>query len=142
MTELGRVYLDTAPLIYYLQKDDNFFEQTRQIFINLRRKNVEFISSDLTIAEYSVHPYREQKFELIRAFDDFLRLADVEIISTNKLIARKAAKIRAKYDKFKPMDSLQLATAVLSCCDTFFTNDKQLRQFDEIKVMTLDDFNF
>ena len=37
------------------------------------------------------------------------------------------------------MDALQLAAAVISGCNAFLTNDKQLRQFMEIKVMTMDD---
>lgn len=38
------------------------------------------------------------------------------------------------------MDSLQLAVAVEDKCDTFLTNDKQLKQFDGIKVVTVEDW--
>lgn len=37
------------------------------------------------------------------------------------------------------MDALQLSTACLTGCDLFLTNDKQLRQFTEIKCITIDD---
>jgi len=37
------------------------------------------------------------------------------------------------------MDALQLATACVIGCDLFLTNDKQLRQFREIKCITLDE---
>lgn len=38
------------------------------------------------------------------------------------------------------MDALQLATAWVTGCDWFLTNDMQLRQFREIKCITLDEF--
>ena len=37
------------------------------------------------------------------------------------------------------MDSLQLAATCLTGCDLFLTNDKQLRQFQEIKCITVDE---
>ena len=50
----------------------------------------------------------------------------MEIMEISQEIAKKAAKIRAEYKGFKAMDALQLATACLSECDIFVTNDKQL----------------
>ncbi len=35
------------------------------------------------------------------------------------------------------MDALQLAAASLAGCDLFLTNDKQLKQFGEIKCITV-----
>ena len=49
----------------------------------------------------------------------------------------KAAQIRAEYKGFKAMDALQIATACLSGCDLFLTNDKQLKQFKEVKCITV-----
>ena len=54
-------------------------------------------------------------------------------------IAEKAAQIRAEYRGFKSMDALQLASACLSGCDLFLTNDKQLRQFKELKCITVEE---
>ena len=63
----------------------------------------------------------------------------MEIMEISQEIAKKAAKIRAEYKGFKAMDALQLATACLSECDIFVTNDKQLQQFKEIKCITVDE---
>ena len=54
-------------------------------------------------------------------------------------IAVTAAKIRAKYSGIKTPDSLQLASAIESGCSLFLTNDKQLRQVEEIKILLVDD---
>lgn len=49
------------------------------------------------------------------------------------------AKIWARYKDFKTMDCLQLATACLVECDLFLTNDRQLRQFYEMKCSTIEE---
>ena len=56
-------------------------------------------------------------------------------------IARRAAEIRAEYRDFKAMDALQLAAAVHADCDVFLTNDKQLRQFRELKCVTVEEWD-
>jgi len=72
----------------------------------------------------------------------FNRLVDttnMEIIEISHEIAEKAAQIRAEYRGFKAMDAIQLAVACFEGCDLFLTNDKQLRQFKEIKCITVDE---
>ena len=56
------------------------------------------------------------------------------MVPVNDVIAFKAAEIRSQYEAFKQMDALQLATAVVSGANVFYTNDKQLLQFREIMV--------
>lgn len=69
----------------------------------------------------------------------FIEGMDIELRSIDKEIAGKAARIRAEFKFFKTMDALQLATACLSGCDLFLTNDKQLKQFKEIKCITVEE---
>ena len=76
---------------------------------------------------------------MIDAFYSFIDGMDIKIRSIDKEIAEKAAKIRAEYRFFKTMDALQLATACITGCDLFLTNDKQLRQFGEIRCITVEE---
>ena len=99
-----------------------------------------FVSSDITIAEYCVRPYKSNNLLLIHALEGFMRDARIEIVHISWKIATRAAHIRAEYSSFKAMDSLQIATAIESRCDLFLTNDKQLRQFEGMKCVTLDQF--
>ena len=78
---------------------------------------------------------------MINAFYAFVDGMDIEIKSIDKAIAEKAAQIRAEYKFFKTMDALQLATACLSGCNLFITNDKQLKQFKEIKCITVEELD-
>jgi predicted nucleic acid-binding protein len=139
MTDYKRVFLDTAPVIYYLQKDTTYFERAKKYFYSLRLAGAAFVSSDITIAEYCVFPYRSGNEALLRALDGFFQAAQIEIIHTSSLIAKEAARIRAEYQGFKAMDSLQLAMATNSGCDLFLTNDKQLQRFKEIKCLMVED---
>ena len=66
---------------------------------------------------------------------------DIHVVNIDVRIAEKVAQIRAKYKFFKKMDALQLSTACIMDCDLFLTNDKQLRQFKEIKCITVDELD-
>lgn len=74
-------------------------------------------------------------------FNRLVETMDMEIIEINQEIAKKAAQIRAEYKGLKAMDALQLAVACLSVCDLFLTNDKQLKQFKEIKCVTVNELS-
>ena len=108
MTEYKRIFLDTNPIIYYLQHNTEFGETVKAFLIAMRKERAQFVS-----------------------------LSEMEIVHTSEVIAKKAAQIRAEFTAFKAMDALQLATAVISGCDCFLTNDKQLQQFTEIKVQLI-----
>ena len=72
-------------------------------------------------------------------FEKLLNTLGVSVTEINRDIAKKAAKIRAEYKMFKSMDALQLAAATLTGCDLFLTNDKQLKQFADIRCITVDE---
>lgn len=72
-------------------------------------------------------------------FNRLVVTTNIDIIEINQEIAKKAAQIRANYKGFKAMDAIQLAVACLEGCDLFLTNDKQLRQFKEIKCITVEE---
>ena len=140
MTEYRRVFLDTTPLIYLLDSNETYGEKVREILETLLSNNVQIVTSTITAAEYLVYPYRTDNEEKIDAFEDFLNECDITVYPVNYNIAKKAAQIRAVYDHFKAMDSLQLAVACVHDCHLFITNDRQLRQFKEIKCVTVDEW--
>ena len=41
MTEFKRVFLDTAPIIYYLQRDEMYFEKMKAILIEFQKRKIE-----------------------------------------------------------------------------------------------------
>jgi len=139
MIEYNKVFVDTNPFIYFIEKNECFYEKVKAFFRFARTNKILLVSSDITIAEYCVYPYRENNTALLEAFDRLLRLSQTEIVSTNEAIAKRAARLRAKYQSLRQMDALQLATAIETGCDMFYTNDRKLKQIDEINVITVDE---
>ncbi|MCM1192877.1 MAG: PIN domain-containing protein [Acetatifactor muris] len=140
MTEYKKIFLDTTPVIYFLDADINYAEKVEQIFGDFIKNKCSMITSAITCTEYLTYPYRTGNTEKINVFFEFLSDCNIQIQPVDISIAKKAAQIRARYKDFKTMDCLQLATACLQQCGLFLTNDKQLRQFDELKCMVIDDF--
>ncbi|MCM1086761.1 MAG: PIN domain-containing protein [Blautia sp.] len=140
MTEYKTIFLDTTPIIYFLDADINYAEKVKQIFEKLIDDKCSMVTSTITCTEYLTQPYKTGNTEKINVFFEFLSDCNIQIQPIDISIAKKAARIRAEYKDFKTMDCLQLATACLQQCDLFLTNDKQLRQFNELKCIVIDDF--
>lgn len=141
MTGYNRVFLDTTPLIYFLDDDPHFGDKTRLILEEILSSERDVVSSVITCTEYLVYPYRTDNRQKIDAFFEFIGDCGVDLYGIDVDIARRAAEIRAEYRDFKAMDALQLAAAVHADCDVFLTNDKQLRQFRELKRLTVEEWD-
>ena len=139
MTEYKKIFLDTTPIIYFLDVDVNFAEKVENLFSDFLEADSQMITSTITCTEYLTYPYRTGNSEKIDAFFEFLSDCDIPMCPIDVDIAKKAAQIRAEYKDFKTIDCLQLATACVQECDLFLTNDKQLRQFKEIKCVTMEE---
>ncbi len=139
MTGFKRVFVDTAPIIYYLENSALYMEQIKEFFEKCLEGNIQIVTSAITIEEYLVFPYNSGKMELADNFKRFIEYMNIMVIDIDSNIAEQGAEIRGKYKNFKAMDALQIAAAVVSGCDMFFTNDKQLRQEKELPCMTMDD---
>lgn len=141
MTEYKRIFLDTTPLIYFLDADENFGNKARQIFEEILSSSGVIISSVITQEEYSVYPYRTGNRQKLEAFHDFVDNCGIVLLPITETIADCAARIRAEYAGFKGMDSLQLAAALEGESDIFLTNDKQLKQFSKLRVVTVEEWD-
>lgn len=55
MTDCRKVFVDTAPFIYYIEKDENnplYFEKVKKFFRECYDNGIEFVSSVITVEEY------------------------------------------------------------------------------------------
>ena len=142
MSDFNRVFLDTAPLIYFFDEDSPLCADTTGLFTHILQHQGNLLTSVITCAEYLVHPYRNENISAVNAFWQFLAESDIYICDIDRNIADKAARIRAEYRSIKAFDSLQLACACCTNCDFFLTNDKQLRQFSELRCITVEDWAY
>lgn len=139
MTEYKRVFVDTAPIIYYLENSSLYMDFIKKFFAKCIEEDIQVVTSAITVEEYLVFPYSSGQMELVDNFKRFIEYMNIEVVDIDSVIAEQGVKIRGRYKNFKAMDALQIATAVVSGCDMFFTNDKQLRQEKELPCMTMDD---
>lgn len=133
-----RIYIDTAPLIYYLSKNDLYFSHIEKFFAE--HASASFYTSLLTEMEYIILPLRNRQFDAIKLFEFYVDRLGINICPVDRTTTYIAATIRSIYPFFKSIDALHLATASILNCDLFFTNDKQLAQFSEINCLLVDDF--
>lgn len=132
-----RIFLDTAPLIYFIEGHSIYQDKLTKYFSSNDNGDFTFITSSITLLEVLVKPLKEGKHKLVAQYKNILLNATgVQIIEISNEIAEKAAQLRAKYGLRTP-DALQIATALTNHTDYFLTNDHRLAIISEIETVTL-----
>ena len=132
------VGLDTAPLIYFIEKHPTYFPILHPFFEAVHRGDIQVVTSTLTLTEVLVVPYRmgNQKLAL-----DYTRIllnsGNLTVLPVSEAVAVEAARIRARHG-YKTPDALQIATAILGKANTFLTNDAALASLPALPTILLD----
>ena len=106
------VGLDTAPLIYFIEKNPTHHPRVRPFFTALDAGQFSAITTTITLVETLVHPLRNNHHELAKRYRELLlRSAHLTMYEVSPDIAQKAAEIRAKYQIRTP-DAIQLVAAL------------------------------
>ena len=131
-----KIFLDTAPLIYYIEENNAYVLKLHELFDVKNR--CRFVTSVITLAEVLVMPLRVGNAVLAKQYENILTQAsNVDIFEVNVQIAKETALLRARYS-IKTPDAIQLATAQYCSADYFLTNDLKLR-YVNMNVITLDE---
>jgi len=134
-----RLFLDTAPAIYFLERHP-IYGSRMDIFFRLRKENsIILVTSPVTLAECLVHPLRrdltiqaEQYKQLI------LHGVGTEFSGIGPEAAERAAGLRASHS-ISLIDAFQLGVAIHTGCQAFLTNDRRLSKIVDVPVLLLDD---
>ena len=125
------VGLDTAPLIYLIEKHPRYLSMIRPFFVALNDGKFTVVTSTLTLTETLVHPLRNKENALVDQYQDILLSArNMTTYDLTPPIAVQAAAIRAEHNMRTP-DAIQLATALSAGASFFLTNDRALKRFSE-----------
>ncbi len=134
-----RLFLDTAPVIYYVEENAHYLPLVAAVFDRLDNGSLIAITSPVTLAECLVIPYRADQSELKHAFTDLLTGgSNTEFVPLGQEIAKQAAELRAKYN-LSLTDAFQVAAALTTGCDAFLTNDATLKRVTELDMLVLDE---
>ena len=136
-----RLYLDTSPLIYYVEENLAYISQMDAIIDHIENTPVEAFSSVITLTEVLNYPIRLGRADLEQTYRNILLNNNTfTLMSVTARIAEAAARLRAHYNLRTP-DALHLATALDASCDAFLTNDLGLKRIQEIRVLVLDELS-
>ena len=135
-----RICIDTAPFIYFIEKDPKYLNIVRPIFAEIDAGNIEALTSTITLLEVLVLPFKTGNESLAEEYREILLHA--EGLTTYEIVhevSELSAKLRAKYAIRTP-DAIQIAAGILYGADTFLTNDSGLKKVKDIRVVILEDF--
>lgn len=135
-----RVFIDTAPIIYFIEKHKRYINIVRPVFTEIDSGKIEALTSTITLLEVLVHPFKTNNEKLAERYREILlnseNLTTFEILHE---ISEISSKLRAEYS-IKTPDAIQIAVGILYGADKFLTNDPNLKKVIDIKVLVLDDF--
>jgi predicted nucleic acid-binding protein len=137
--QVRRLYVETAPLIYYVEEHPTYIERMEAIVRFIEDTPIEAVSSVISLTEVLSQPIKKGRNDLEQAYLNILSSgARFRLLPVSQAIAESAARLRAQHNLRTP-DALHVATALDSACDAFLTNDNGLKRVTEITVLLLDD---
>jgi predicted nucleic acid-binding protein len=139
LSGVASVLLDTAPVIYHLEKNP-MFAPAMEKFLQLRKeRGVLLVTTPITLAECLVHPIRQGRTDLEAAYRTLITAGEGTTfwpIGADE--GNIAARLRAKYG-LTLADSFQLAIAIQANCQVVLTNDATLMKVTEVRVVAVGD---
>ena len=135
-----RLFLDTAPVIYAVERNAQYLQLVRAIFERIFNGLPIGVTSPVTLAECLVRPYSLGQTELQQDFIELITNNDnIEFVPIDEEnIAIQAAQIRAEYNLQLP-DAFQIAVALTANCEAILTNDVTMRRVLQLRVLVLDE---
>jgi len=135
-----RVCMDTAPIIYFIEKNPKYLGVLKPVFLDIDNGRIEAITSTITLLEVLVHPFRTKNDILAEKYRDILLYSDgLTAFEIFHEVSEICSKLRAKYSIRTP-DAIQIAVGLLYKAPKFLTNDSALKKVSDIDVLVLDDF--
>ena len=140
LSQVDRLYIETTPLIYYIEENPNYVDMMERVFQHLIQTEQPIFTATVTLTEVLVQPLRRGDHALVQNYRDILLNSDnIVLMNIQPTVAETAARLRAQYN-LRTLDALHLGAAVGSRCDAFLTNDAKLTRVNELAVRTLDSF--
>ncbi|KQS65500.1 hypothetical protein ASG39_09790 [Rhizobium sp. Leaf371] len=129
MTIAPRVYLDTSAFIFAVEETSVRSDLLHALFsASAKRATPMLVTSELTLAEVLVKPYREADDVLTRRYEDLVRSSRTLVLQpVGRRTLKYAAYLRTR-NRMKLPDAVHLSTAVGSRCTHFLTSDDGLRK--------------
>jgi len=139
LTGLHRIFLDSAPVIYLIEKHPVYWSMLEPVFNRFETGELVAVTSPVTLAECLVLPMRQGRVGAIKAFVEILGGDHASLfVPLRRETARIAADIRSRYN-VTLTDAFQVAAALEGGCDALLTNDKDLCRVTDLKIVLVEE---
>lgn len=139
LSAFEHVAFDSAPLIYFIEKNLTYLPLMKAIFRQLDKGDFLGHTSALTLTELLSMPKKHRLRQVENEYYDLLLFSrNFRTHAITIDTALQAADLRARYNLRTP-DAIHVASALTAGCDALLTNDRQLKRIEEITILVLDD---
>lgn len=134
----GRIYLDTVTIIYALELP-LFWPALKPLWEGAALRSLELLTSELTLLESLVAPLREANRARVAAYEQLIQSSELHAHPVSREVLREAAALRAAIPGLRTPDAIHAATAILTSCTAFVTNDAGFKRIPALSVILLND---
>ena len=141
LEEVKTIFLDTAPVIYFIEAHDQFGPLIKQVVELMNENRIQAFTSVLTLSEVLPKPLETGNDKLAEKFKTYIKNGpNLTLLPITEIIGETAGVLRGRYPRLKTVDAVQIAAALDAKVDAFLTNDKKLSGIKEIKILVLSDY--
>ncbi|MCX6360407.1 MAG: PIN domain-containing protein [Armatimonadetes bacterium] len=135
----GLVYVDAQIAIYTVDRHPKYGPACMPLWSAAAAGAVTVVSSELILLETLVGPIRAADAALERDREGLWGRPNTLLLPVTRAVLREAARLRAAIPPLKAPDAIHAATAMLSGCALFVTNDAAFRHIPGLPIAMLDD---
>jgi predicted nucleic acid-binding protein len=129
--------LDTPVFIYHLEAHPRYLPLTTELLTGVQAGHWAACTSTVTLMELTVRPWQLELPGVAREYEALLvHFPHLTVTDVTRDIARRAAQLRARH-RFRPVDAIQLATALAHRATAFITNNAALARLTPVLDMVL-----
>lgn len=122
------VVVDTAPVIYLLEGNQDFLPGFLPLFRAAERGELNILLTPVTLAEVLAGPLKARKEALAERYESALREGlGWRVVDLDADLAARAARLRIRY-RLKLPDAFQLAAALAHSAAALVTHDRDFGQ--------------
>lgn len=136
-----RLYVDANALIYFGEGHPTLGEAARAVFEQAAKDKLWLVTSELTIAEVLVLPFKARQDAMVTAYLEALSPRRyLAVLPVDRAILIASAKLRAETGNKLP-DAIHLSTAASAHCTVFLSEDRRLRAPDGLRIVRLSEID-
>ncbi len=129
-----RVYFDANIFIYLIEGFAALERQLLAIRDSIAAGEAEIVTSELTLSEVLVAPFRKGDAALAAVYREFLEDSGAFVLRPAARETWVRASLYRAQSRLKTPDALHIATAVEAECSLFLTHDKPLQSLKGLRI--------